>query len=81
MTDKTTSEKLFPAIGKVADEADKKEKPDAAQNAGYAAEDDDRAVQEIESLCMKCYQQVSPSAIHGQAVLVLIQRRVSLVCF
>ena len=45
---------LFPEIGKVVDETAKH--PDA--EVVQATEDDERPVQEIESLCMKCYQQV-----------------------
>ncbi len=45
---------LFPTIGKVvADTA----KADQAQIT-TAEEDDERPVQEVESLCMKCYKQV-----------------------
>ena len=65
MADKPTSETLFPAIGKVVDEADKKAEPAAVQAAEAGAEDDDRPVQEIESLCMKCYQQVRPHQVYG----------------
>ncbi|KAI0091760.1 zf-ZPR1-domain-containing protein [Irpex rosettiformis] len=42
---------LFPTIGKVVDSAAKSEKPQGTQ------EDDERPVQEVESLCMKCYKQ------------------------
>lgn len=53
-TDK--KEELFPAIGKVADQADQvvadEEKPVTA------AEDDEKVVTEIESLCMNCHEKV-----------------------
>jgi len=48
------TEDFFPTIGKVADETDKAEEP---KTDGVTGEDDERAVQEIESLCMKCRQQ------------------------
>ena len=52
-----TKPNFFPEIGKVVDEADKRpESEDVEQKA--AADDEDRPVQEIESLCMKCYKQV-----------------------
>ncbi len=45
---------LFPTIGKVvADTA----KADQTQTTA-TEEDDERPVQEVESLCMKCYKQV-----------------------
>ncbi|KAI0704360.1 zf-ZPR1-domain-containing protein [Cytidiella melzeri] len=47
--------KLFPAIGQVVDETDKAEELKPANDVTSA--DEERAVQEIESLCMKCYQQ------------------------
>ncbi|GJE91067.1 zf-ZPR1-domain-containing protein [Phanerochaete sordida] len=49
-----TKPNFFPEIGKVVDEAAKHPETEVVQ---AAADDDERAVQEIESLCMKCYQQ------------------------
>ena len=49
-----TSQTLFPEIGKVVDETTKK--PEVVEHE--VVDDDERPVQEIESLCMKCYQQV-----------------------
>ena len=48
---------LFPEIGKVVDETAKHPEPEEEKPTGD--EDDERPVQEVESLCMKCYQQVS----------------------
>lgn len=53
MTERKT---LFPEIGSVAHETAQQSEPQAGQAVGE--EDDDRAVQEVESLCMKCYKQV-----------------------
>ncbi|PSR73812.1 hypothetical protein PHLCEN_2v10382 [Hermanssonia centrifuga] len=58
MSDKpSTTTDLFPAIGQVAH--DTSNNPESADTqSGQADDDDERAVQEIESLCMKCYEQV-----------------------
>ena len=53
----STQQELFPTIGSVADETDKQDNPTAVDDAAAAA-DDERQVQQIESLCMKCYKQV-----------------------
>jgi zinc finger protein len=47
---------LFPSIGKVVDQTDLANVADDEQ-AGLTV-DDDRPVQEIESLCMNCGEQV-----------------------
>lgn len=53
---------LFPSIGAVANETDdlpeQPETPPADTPAELPADDEDRPVQEIESLCMNCGQQV-----------------------
>lgn len=46
-------EQLFPAIGTIADRADQLPENEASANS-----DEDRPMQEIESLCMKCGEQV-----------------------
>ena len=43
---------LFPKIGAVVDQTTKEEEPKGIE------EDYERPVQEVESLCMKCYKQV-----------------------
>lgn len=57
---------LFPSIGSVADQTDKLEtqKTDAstgkADSAPHSTNDnDEKVVQELESLCMRCGEQVS----------------------
>lgn len=53
------SQEFFPTIGSVASKAD--DLPDAAssQNDNTDPADDERLIQEIESLCMKCHEQAS----------------------
>lgn len=46
----------FPEIGKLVDETDKQEEHHSDEATANA--DEERAVQEIESLCMRCYEQV-----------------------
>jgi hypothetical protein len=56
MTEVSTSQKpdnFFPAIGSIA------EKTHAQEDGQINGEDEDQAVQEIESLCMTCHEQVS----------------------
>ena len=54
MASTTKPNNFFPAIGHVVDQADKtKDVQDGGQ-----AEEDEKVVDEIESLCMKCYEQV-----------------------
>ncbi|KAH9946538.1 zf-ZPR1-domain-containing protein [Amylocystis lapponica] len=49
---------LFPTIGNIADETEQlKEPEDAPGQETPAAADEDRPVQEIESLCMRCREQ------------------------
>lgn len=50
------SNDLFPEIGKVADDTDRQQ--ERKESVEVAGDDDERAVQEIESLCMKCHEQV-----------------------
>lgn len=45
---------LFPEIGKVADDTSQQPESEVVEETN----DDDRAVQEIDSLCMRCYKQV-----------------------
>ena len=49
----STAEELFPTIGQVANQTDQI-KPDKTQ----AADDEEKAVTEIPSLCMECHEQV-----------------------
>jgi hypothetical protein len=53
-------ENLFPSIGTLAEQTDSSD-PDKINDAADAPAqgDDDRVVQEIESLCMNCEEQVS----------------------
>jgi zinc finger protein len=50
-------EDLFPAIGTLAQQTDSSADPITA-NDTTGADDDDRVVQEVESLCMNCEEQV-----------------------
>ena len=54
MASPTKPNEFFPAIGEVVDQADKTKD---AQEGGQGDEDE-KVVDEIESLCMKCYEQV-----------------------
>jgi zinc finger protein len=55
-------ENLFPSIGTLAQQADSS--ADLVDlNDAPPKDDDDRAVQEIESLCMNCEEQVSTSLL------------------
>ena len=59
MTD--TKEELFPAIGSLADQTDKLTEAGPVNGETATAksnEDEERPMQEIESLCMKCGEQV-----------------------
>lgn len=60
----------FPAIGKVVEETAKQNERGAGQGSSGEA-DEERAVQEVESLCMKCFQQVC-SPIGGRSTFPLI---------
>lgn len=53
------SQEFFPSIGSVASKAD--DLPDAPASDSNNADpaDDERLIQEIESLCMKCHEQAS----------------------
>jgi zinc finger protein len=54
------SQNLFPSIGTVAQQADDSADPVTVndENITYPNEDEDRVVQEVESLCMNCEEQV-----------------------
>lgn len=60
---------LFPSIGAVAEETERLPEPEdkSVQDDAPVTDDEDRPVQEIESLCMKCEEQVcfSPPPGHG----------------
>ena len=56
----STNSELFPAIGSVADQTEKL--PVQAQTVEVTL-DEERPVQEIESLCMRCEEQVCPPSI------------------
>jgi len=49
----STAEELFPTIGQVANQTDQ-----IKTNKTQAADDEEKAVTEISSLCMECYEQV-----------------------
>lgn len=51
---------LFPKIGEVADQTDKIENKDetTTEDAVTFDKNEERVVQEVESLCMKCNEQV-----------------------
>ena len=55
----STNPELFPAIGSVVDQTQKL--PVEAQTVEVTL-DEERPVQEIESLCMNCHENVSRSA-------------------
>jgi hypothetical protein len=58
----TQAEKFFPSIGSAADQADLlPEENDTltSSDGGTVEETEDKPTQEIESLCMKCGEQVS----------------------
>ena len=62
----TQKPQLFPHIGAVVEETAKLPEPEEkAEETGPTAEDEDRPVQEIESLCMKCEQQVRSLVVHN----------------
>jgi len=53
---------LFPSIGSVADQTDNlqtKETDDVPTSTFSTNDNEDKVVQEVESLCMKCGEQVS----------------------
>lgn len=53
-----TSDELFPSIGSIAEQTDLR--PDQDSSTATTAEGgDDTPMQEIESLCMQCREQVS----------------------
>ena len=57
----STNPELFPAIGSVVEQTEKL--PVEAQTVEVTL-DEERPVQEIESLCMKCYEQVRRFYLH-----------------
>lgn len=50
------SNEFFPTIGELADQAHKNE--ETAEGDAGNEEQEEKVVQEIESLCMKCHEQV-----------------------
>ena len=58
-------ENLFPSIGTLAQQADSSaDQADLNDTTGAPPkDDDDRVVQEIESLCMNCEEQVSTNPL------------------
>ena len=58
-------DKLFPSIGTLAQQADSSADPINLNDTTGAPlkDDDDRVVQEIESLCMNCEEQVSTNLL------------------
>ena len=53
------SDAFFPSIGSVAAHADDLPDVPASESDQTDPADDERLIQEIESLCMKCHEQVS----------------------
>jgi zinc finger protein len=53
---------LFPSIGTIAQQADSSADPVDTSGAP-SKDDDDRVVEEIESLCMNCEEQVSTNLL------------------
>lgn len=68
---------LFPTLGEIATRTDARADVVEGQVGGEEEEDEDRDMQEIESLCMRCHEQVSccpfsndpclPSRLTGRA--------------
>lgn len=58
-------ENLFPSIGTLAQQADNSAEQADPNDTTHAPhkDDDDRVVQEIESLCMNCEEQVSTNPL------------------
>ena len=56
---------LFPSIGTLAQQTDSSADPVHLDNTTDASskDDDDRVVQEVESLCMNCEEQVSTNLL------------------
>jgi zinc finger protein len=56
---------LFPSIGTLAQQADSSADPVHPDDTTDASskDDDDRVVQEVESLCMNCEEQVSTNLL------------------
>ena len=74
MSPQENSEKLFPSIGEIASKADEIEvKSDEEKGAAAEDTDNEKVVQEVESLCMKCEEQVSPYKILWVFVLLNIR--------
>jgi hypothetical protein len=53
------SQPFFPSIGSVAAKADELRNTETEHTDADSSADNDRPLQEIESLCMKCEEQVS----------------------
>ena len=59
MADASEPGTLFPKIGQVVDDTSNQPETGEYTDKNQTGEDDDeRAVQEIDSLCMKCFKQV-----------------------
>jgi hypothetical protein len=54
-----SNNQFFPSIGAIADQTDNGEEPNVSGDTSDAVAGDDRPIQSIESLCMKCGEQVS----------------------
>lgn len=54
-----TNPELFPTIGAVAEVTENLQEHEKDATEGQGTDDEERPVQEIESLCMKCGEQVS----------------------
>lgn len=59
MATKDDQEDLFPVIGRVAEQADNIPADSEKPTTTIEGEEEERVVTEIESLCMKCREQVS----------------------
>jgi hypothetical protein len=63
------SSELFPAIGQVADQTESIETKDVLE--GNTTADEEKVVDEIDSLCMKCHEQVSPKIFSDFTMVVM----------
>ena len=57
-------ENLFPSIGSLAQQADVSNGDNNGADNPSLKDDDDRVVQEIESLCVQCEEQVGTNFSH-----------------
>lgn len=58
------NDNLFPTLGDVAARTDALNEVDDDNINGVQAEGQEREMQEIESLCMRCHEQVSDTLLH-----------------